>query len=420
MPFGLFRSKRAATPTAGVSPLTESVAEAMVAPEKRSPEREQLLEKVRFLKQSGRLAEAAQLLDTEFKRQSHPVVGYRLIATLLDLKRYAEITQLTAAQAFNSRDFALAAQLLDDAPTRLATLCLSGHEPLEHCAYVSMVKDEQDIVLLNLVWHYMLGFRRFLLLDNLSTDATADLIEAFRQRFSDATVLVLKDTVVAHFQGRKMSGAVSYLKALWPELEWVALVDADEFLCAEQPLHQMLSAAPPHIQGLMLPKSIYRPTSLDQLTDASDFHRRVTRRQLLSHVSTKMMVRAEIGLNIAQGNHRFLETKGYTTANYGAVQGLTMREFPLRSFAQFEKKVASGHRAIEAAKDQGLKAVGGDHWVNMSRVLTQQGSDGLIQHVTGQMAGYAKQPFLEDPLPLDTVMEKHWPDWRSALPQPAG
>lgn len=372
----------------------------------------QQLDQVRQLKQSGKLAEAATLLDTLFKAGPHPVVGYRLVATLLDLRRYADIVAQPALRPFNSRDFSVAERLLER-PDRLDPLCLDGHAAQAQWAYVSMVKDEQDIVLFNLVWHYMLGFRRFFLIDNQSTDATPALIQAFARQFPDAEVLVLHDTVVAHFQGRKVSGAVSYLKTLWPELDWVALIDADEFLCAEQPLHNLMAQAPAAADALVLPKSVYRPVPGEDMNEVANFQTRLTHRQALSHVSTKVMVRAAVGLDIAQGNHRFFEPHGYTTARYEALPGLTMREYPIRSLAQFERKVVNGQRAIDAAKAQGLAAVGGDHWIRMHRVLAEQGRAGLAERLRAQANDNQRSAGLRDPLPLEDVMSRLWPDWRA-------
>lgn len=401
---------------AGALPSSAVKVRSGAAPLPQIPGLGKVLEEVRQLKQAHQFEPAAELLARTYRAQEHPVVGYRLIATLLDLQRYDEILTFPTARRYNSRDYAVAEQLVRASRTEIPQLHLDGDPAIaERVGFVTMVKDEQDIILFNLVWHYALGVRRFFLLDNQSTDATDALVRLFEARFPEATLLVLRDTVVAHLQGRKVSGACSYIKSLWPELEWVLLVDADEFICVDRPLGTLLSSAVEGSDAIVLPKSVYRPRPGDDLHGAAPFFERLQHRQPLSHVSTKMIVRSGVGLDIAQGNHRFFEPQGYTTSSYSAVAGLTMREYPIRSMDQFERKVVSGSRAVMAARDVGLQAVGGDHWVGMNKLFEQQGRQGLEAKLAGQSAAHAKRGLVHDPLPLPAVMDRHLPDWRGLL-----
>ncbi|GAA0743934.1 glycosyltransferase family 2 protein [Ideonella azotifigens] len=375
-----------------------------------------IFDKVRDLKKAGQAQAAGELLMATFREREHPVVAYRMIATLLDLRRYDTILEFPSAKPFNSRDFSLAEYLVSAGPDRAASPLMSDSPAWQGLGYVTMVKDEQDILLFNLVWHYAMGVRRFFVIDNLSTDRTPALLQLFQQAFADVTVLTLKDTVMAHFQGRKVSGACWYLKSLWPELEWLILVDADEFVCSDRPLREMLEAVPAEIDAVALPKSIYALTPGDAVEDVDHFFYRLTHRQPLSHVSAKVIVRARVGMEIAQGNHKLLEAGHYARASYTSLPGLTMREFPMRTRAQFERKVISGAQAVKAAREQGLVAVGGDHWMNLYRLLEQGGSQALQARLDTQIANNAERACIADPLAMGTVMDRHLPDWRQAVP----
>ncbi|HSI48194.1 MAG TPA: glycosyltransferase family 2 protein [Ideonella sp.] len=375
-----------------------------------------IFDKVRDLKKAGQAQAAGELLTSTFREREHPVVAYRMIATLLDLRCYDTILEFPSAKPFNSRDFSLAEHLVSAGPDRATSPLMPDSPAWQGLGYVTMVKDEQDILLFNLVWHYAMGVRRFFVIDNLSTDRTPALLQHFQQAFTDATVLTLKDTVMAHFQGRKVSGACWYLKSLWPELEWLILVDADEFVCSDRPLRDLLAVVPPEVDAVALPKSIYALMPGDAAEDVDYFFRRLTHRQPRSHVSAKVIVRARVGMEIAQGNHKLLEAGHYARASYTSLPGLTMREYPMRTRAQFERKVISGARAVKAAREQGLAAVGGDHWTNLYRLLEQGGPQALQARLDAQIANNAERACIADPLAMDTMMDRHLPDWRQAVP----
>lgn len=52
-----------------------------------------------------------------------------------------------------------------------------------------MVKDEEDVIFENLVWHFCVGFRKFIIVDNNSTDKTRILIEKFQKQVAGIPVV---------------------------------------------------------------------------------------------------------------------------------------------------------------------------------------------------------------------------------------
>lgn len=65
----------------------------------------------------------------------------------------------------------------------------------EDLVAVMMVRDEDHIVGDNLEHHHRVGFRKFVILNNLSTDQTAARIADFRARFPDSVVAEIYVTI---------------------------------------------------------------------------------------------------------------------------------------------------------------------------------------------------------------------------------
>jgi Glycosyl transferase family 2 len=70
---------------------------------------------------------------------------------------------------------------------------------------IMMLKDESDIIEANLRWHYAIGFRRFILCDNNSSDESLALLEAFRRYAWNAEIVIVQDPLVRYTQSDKMT-----------------------------------------------------------------------------------------------------------------------------------------------------------------------------------------------------------------------
>ena len=93
-----------------------------------------------------------------------------------------------------------------------------------------MIKDEDDIIYENLAWHFAVGFRKFILIDNNSSDNTRNLIQKFINETKElATVILIHDPIEEHNQYKLMTAAYRMSHEIWPEAEWIFPVDADEF-----------------------------------------------------------------------------------------------------------------------------------------------------------------------------------------------
>jgi len=69
-------------------------------------------------------------------------------------------------------------------------------EGIKNIALITMIKDEDDVIYDNLVWHFCIGFRKFVIIDNNSTDNTRLLVEKFKKQVaSNANVVIIDDPI---------------------------------------------------------------------------------------------------------------------------------------------------------------------------------------------------------------------------------
>ena len=246
------------------------------------------------------------------------------------------------------------------------------------CAAVMLIKDEADIIGHNLRWLHHIGMRRFVVMDNLSTDGTQAEIRLFQAGHPEAELLVLEDPTVAYLQAQKTSAMAQFAKARWPEIDWVLPVDADEFCVAKHGL-RALDYVPRDVQALTVPKAVhFLPRDAAEDLAGTPMSRMIVRSGLFI-VPPKVILRAQPGLLIQAGNHKLADAGGEKVSYTGGFPwGFFHREFQTRSFAHFLLKVRNGGPAILAAREVGHD-VGGQHWVAWYRLLIQQGEIALRQ-----------------------------------------
>ncbi|GAB0113809.1 glycosyltransferase family 2 protein [Acidisoma sp. C75] len=243
---------------------------------------------------------------------------------------------------------------------------------------VMMVKNEADIVGLNLRHLYHLGFRRFLILDNGSSDETQAELRRCREAFHDGELIIVDDSTVRYTQSEKTTGLMWMATSFWPDLQWIFPIDADEFLCAETSL-EGLSQLPADIDAIVLQKVNHYFTEFSLTLDIGNPLSRMPMRTHLGKMPPKVAVRASTEFVIWQGNHDIISRPGNPLRyKSGLDLGLYYREFQFRSYAQFKSKVVNGARALQAAERERGKSVGGDHWKGWNAELERGGDAGLI------------------------------------------
>jgi len=250
--------------------------------------------------------------------------------------------------------------------------------PFPYCAAVMMIKNEADIIGTNLSWLYHIGVRRFVILDNNSSDPTPALVEQFRAARPLAEVALLHDPTVEYLQADKMNAACRIARDLWPDLRWLLPIDADEFLVVRHGLHA-LAYVPDSIDALTIHKAVHfypRGAESPDGTGPADLALMSIRSHVFA-VPPKVLLRASADLLLTQGNHKAASLSGRSPAYAGGLaHGFYYREFQTRSFAQFLSKVCNGGAAALAARAKGHH-IGGEHWIAWYEVLQSGGQAAL-------------------------------------------
>ncbi|QNT79061.1 glycosyltransferase family 2 protein [Entomobacter blattae] len=275
----------------------------------------------------------------------------------------------------------------------------------QFAAAILMVKNEADVISENLWWLYFIGVRRFIVINNKSTDNTGELVKDFQKYADHVEVIIIDDPIIAHYQSEKTTSAYVMANLLWPDLRWIIPVDADEFFIPQNSL-ETLDSVPETIDAVVVTKlihchySFYKPS-----TALTNLLQEMAYRCPLFAVPPKIVVRAHLEAHIAQGNH-FIKKKTQEVAHYtgGLSYGLYIREFPNRSFEYFLDKIRNGARAImEARKHHPERSIGGEHWLEYYTIYQQQGLEAILSvyrqnYIRDHTPGWKLEPFSGVPL----------------------
>lgn len=261
---------------------------------------------------------------------------------------------------------------------------LFSDAPVEDAVLITMVKDEDDIIYENLVWHFALGFRKFVVVDNNSTDKTLELIEKFRKETEKfAKVFLIYDPITEYIQSKIITASYRYAVTVWPETKWIFPVDADEFWIPEKNLTSILSEVPFYINSLVTNKSKHLGVYGEEIDESLPFYQRIKYRQKnIESGLGKIAFRADcIDRIVGQGNHNLVQNykavRGLEIRYYPANQlGLHMTEYPYRSVSQTFKKLQNGMKANILAQNKGLISLNnGQHWSSFKEDLEKYGQD---------------------------------------------
>lgn len=249
---------------------------------------------------------------------------------------------------------------------------INAKPPCSDLAICMMVKDEDDIIRLNLEHHYKLGARKFFIIDNGSADHTRDEIQSFSANSSDALVVIISDPVAGYYQqGKTMalcSYAADYLKAVGKGVNYLLPLDADEFVVLDNghgflDILQYLSNACPGMMSLVF--------DLCDATSNSDWvggtlEQLYANFRSISYASqnvvTKNMIHVSQCNYITMGNHT-LQSPDIESSNLVSAISLGGRiiHLALRGFSHAKKKVINGGKAYLEATELKESHFGG-HW----------------------------------------------------------
>lgn len=342
--------------------------------------------------------------------------------------------------SFNSQQYILNSSLgkrSDVAKQKFAPQFTKTKDGIENIAFISMVKDESDIIYENLIWHFAVGFRKFIVFDNSSTDNTLSLIKRFAQETKGlATVLIIEDPIIMHNQNKIVNSGYRMAHEIWPEVNWFFPVDADEFWVFSQEPAQSIAKIPNNIDVISAIKLMYRPSDdYHYMPVEGKFWHKIhyrnsnwgsydAKRNVYS-VTPKIFMRYSDNFSICMGNHHIIYNDIFSIkaaedadevyhnlvndAFYDAADlyGIHLREFHIRSPQQAQKKFTNGLKAaaeIPATNKSSLKA--GEHWLNYQKYLDNASSpEEAANQKFNDFSRPANSPdIIDDPLPIDEAI----------------
>ena len=222
---------------------------------------------------------------------------------------------------------------------------------------VSLVRDEEDIVALNLLFHLSLGLDEILVVDNGSNDATPQILRKLARR----TGKVKWTREDGPYRQPELTTGLAQ-EAARRGATWVMAIDADEFWYPAGNLHAILADVQASIVMVEIVNFVQRRS---QRTRSADALLHMTRRvaepvgpvaQTRSMVESraiafvemeyppKCIARASPTMQIHAGNHRVtgIEESVHETTSVQCLHA------PLRAYEVLEGKVKQGER-VEAS-----------------------------------------------------------------------
>lgn len=256
-----------------------------------------------------------------------------------------------------------------------------------------LCRNEADIIASSVDFHLSRGVDLIIATDNGSSDGTAAILEGYQRQ---GVLQLIHEPSHTHDQAVWVTH-MARLAAAEHGAHWVIHSDADEFWWESgSDLKAALAAAPAEAEALLVERRNFLPPPVD-IDPATPFHMGQTIRERLSLNSLgrplppKVCHRAHSAIAVSDGNHAV--TLHGRTLKAQACSGIEILHFPVRSYAQLERKIREGAEAL--ARNTRVPAAVGSTWRH------------LYNHhlVRGTLPAYYAG-LRPDPAALATALEK--------------
>jgi len=228
-------------------------------------------------------------------------------------------------------------------------------------AMTLFVRNEEDIIESNLVYHLERGVDFIVATDNRSEDGTTSILERYAR---EGHVRLLREDTDSYSQPRAME-RMAHIAADEYEADWVINNDADEFWWPrEGSLKELLSTVPDCYGALTASRVnfVARPQDGTAFSDRMIFAKVREVSGMEPKASFKYPFDRYAHYVMPKVAHRGRREVGIVDASHGVIgEGLAsvpgwfpvdILHFPLRSYAHFEAKVRNGGRALERHPDR--------------------------------------------------------------------
>jgi len=205
-----------------------------------------------------------------------------------------------------------------------------------------LIRDEESIIEANIDYHLSRGVDFILVMDNLSTDKTTEILKRYESKGVLKYIFQPDDDYSQDLWVTQMANmAINKYSA-----DWVIHVDADEFWWPQNELSfkTVLGNIPSQYDGITVQRNnFFYPASIseDTLFFNRMIHRQVHSTNILGKpLPPKVGHRSKAHIQINQGNHSFM-IKGQPPQVLDS-NDLTILHFPVRSKKDFIHRIQQG------------------------------------------------------------------------------
>lgn len=236
-----------------------------------------------------------------------------------------------------------------------------------------LVRDEADILRENIEFHLSHGVDMIIATDNLSVDATKDILMEYQNQGLLEYIFESRD----NYHQSEWVTRMARLAKTKHDADWVINSDADEFWWPETAgsLKQVFEQIPENIDGINIERYNFVPI----ISQNQPFYHSMIFREVKSFnhsgnlLPPKTCHRGNENIHIRQGNHiiRFENNK---KPEIQKSQAISILHFPVRTKEQMTNKIIKGGRAY---KRSGLNLRIGSAWRDLYAKYQQ---DGLVEY----------------------------------------
>lgn len=211
-----------------------------------------------------------------------------------------------------------------------------------------LVRDEEDILRANIDFHLGQGVDHIIATDNRSCDKTCEILHHYERQGVLSYIYEGSDDYSQHRWVTRMA-TVAFQDH---DADWVINNDADEFWYPEHDnsLKDVLARVPPEISVVSAERVNFIPRVDQEDRPFYEFMviRETTSVNTAGQLRPKVCHRALPGIEVEQGNHA-VWIHGEVLESVPI--DIRILHFPLRSYRQFENKIAKGGQAYENNKE---------------------------------------------------------------------
>jgi hypothetical protein len=228
-----------------------------------------------------------------------------------------------------------------------------------------LVRDNEDIVAANIEYHLSRGVDFIIATDNRSVDGTPAILETYRAR---GLVHVISEQEDSYAQQQWVTRMARLAHSQFGA-DWVINNDVDEFWWPEDAttLKQALERVPRRATTVAAPRFNFIPrasTSGRNFTETMTLRETASFNALGDPLPGKVCHRGSPDVEVQMGNHA-VSMGGRRARPVKAP--LSVLHFPLRTYREFENKIALGGAAL--ARNNQLAASAGATWRRLHEML---------------------------------------------------